>query len=449
MNDENSKSALKTIIVILLVVVLAIVVVNPMMRQEVSFTGMNTTQTIGFGSEVVVCDAVRGQYNPRVDGDLVLYSDYRDGNSNIYGTDLTTNSEFVVANTIYPEHLMGYYGDIVAFRYASDGGMYRPYLYSLINHTSWMVSPNSTWNGFAWGDYDYDGRYYAYTGVIGSAYRLWYYDVVSGVEHTVAPSTLQYYAYPDVWGDHMAISYGATGVAVYLYNITTDNLKIIDSNIFGSVQTVKVKCNSHFVSYCVSKGSAFPNLTANVVMYNIENGHSDIIHVENSTTLPIVYVPTEMSDDYVLYAKFQNATTTFSENCLGFAVYDIKNEVWSDVPIDHSYIGVMAEIEGDTIFYSASDSQDENDIYMMDITGIITPEPEHPTSPPSKGQQFADVITTYWWAFALLIGAIAVGLIVEWKMYDLKHLEVLSKRRNQIGLVVSIVIIVILVFLIL
>lgn len=458
MSGNTAKNGLKTIIIILLIVVLVIVVVNPMMRQEVSFTGLTTAQTISFGSEEILVSETRGQYNPCVYEDNLVFTDYRDGNANIYGIHLSTGDQFTISNTIYPEQLFGISGDYVAYRIQGSDGYYSPMIYRFTNSSRWCVSGNTSYQDVKG---CIDGNYYAYAGYPqGSSYvDLWYYNILDSTEYTVKPATFHENTgmhYPFVYGDKMAI-YRQHTTGVYYYNITTDVLRSIDDNSITSIGwTEAVGCNDYYVAYTVPEvvgGYEIQNFTSNCILYDITTGNSDIIHTENSTgntsaDLPIAYIPTHMTDDYVLYSKFPNWSYPYNTDayCMGLAVYDIANDVFSDIPIEHDYIGFIATIDGDFVYYSAGDVQDENDIYRMEITGIITPEPEQ--QPDGKGSQIAETITQYWWVIAITIGIVAVALIVEWKMYGLKHLDVFKQRINVIGVLVSIIIIAILIWLI-
>ncbi|MBU7040731.1 MAG: hypothetical protein HXS45_07960, partial [Theionarchaea archaeon] len=65
--------------------------------------------------EVQVTTHPADQTQPAVCGDLVVWTDERNGNEDIYGYNLSTKEEFQITSSSFPEFSPDIYGDIVVW----------------------------------------------------------------------------------------------------------------------------------------------------------------------------------------------------------------------------------------------------------------------------------------------------------------------------------------------
>ncbi|MFH1730031.1 MAG: hypothetical protein ABIF82_00090, partial [Planctomycetota bacterium] len=97
------------------------------------------------GDEFTVCDAAGSQYRPDVSGDLVVWGDSRNSTSDIYGRDLSTGEEFAVCTSPGDQLWPAIDGDIVAWVDDRSGEIgFEIYACNLSSGEEFPVSTEST-----------------------------------------------------------------------------------------------------------------------------------------------------------------------------------------------------------------------------------------------------------------------------------------------------------------
>jgi beta propeller repeat protein len=152
------------------------------------------------GSELAICTDSNGQYYPDIDGDVVVWMDMRNGASDIYGCDISGGevSEFAICTAAGGQWYPRISGNVVVWQDDSnDGGdIYGCYLpdgepFEICVHEGIQAQPVVYGDFVVWED----GRDAAVSG-----YDIYGYDLLGGVEIAICTGTLDQQR-PAIFGD--------------------------------------------------------------------------------------------------------------------------------------------------------------------------------------------------------------------------------------------------------
>jgi beta propeller repeat protein len=164
------------------------------------------------GEEFAVCTAEGGQYAPSIWGDIVVWEDWRNGYSDIYGCNLRTGEEFAVCTAEEEQGSPSIWGDIVVWQDYRNG--YSDiYGCNLRTGQEFAVctAEGYQWSPSIWGDI-----------VVWQDSRNGYSDIygcnlATGKEFAVC--TAEGYQWsPSIWGD--IVVWQESG-QIYAFNLTT------------------------------------------------------------------------------------------------------------------------------------------------------------------------------------------------------------------------------------
>ena len=72
-------------------------------------------------AELPICTEPDAQYSPAIYGDIVVWYDYRDGETDIYGYNFSTAQEFAICTALGSQSSPDIYGDIVVWSDRRNG----------------------------------------------------------------------------------------------------------------------------------------------------------------------------------------------------------------------------------------------------------------------------------------------------------------------------------------
>ncbi len=176
-------------------------------------------------SELAVCTHSAYQTSPEVSGDIVVWSDLRNGNTDIYGYDFSKGTEFYVCNHPISQNEIDISGDFVVWRDSRNGGadifgfdLSRLVLWSICTNSAAQFTPSVSGDIVVW--YDYRN---------GNA-DIYGYDLRTASEFPICTNTADQY-YPDIWGDLVVWTDMRNGNAdIYGYRLSTAQTVAICTN---------------------------------------------------------------------------------------------------------------------------------------------------------------------------------------------------------------------------
>ncbi|RLI89965.1 MAG: hypothetical protein DRO62_00340 [Candidatus Altiarchaeales archaeon] len=281
-----------------------------------------------------------GLFNPFIYKNKVVYTSYQNGNGDIYLYNIDSGETKEITSNPYNQDLARIYGDIIV----------------------WDDSRS---------EYEKGSR-------VTNKQDIYMYDLNKGVESAVIKTGLPD-RFPDIYGDIIVAEIYLRGIYgnVYIYNITSGELKGVTSNPTGHehIRIYKNKivwytqspCDIHM--YDLSTGETmrltnvsgceiYPNIHENVVVYQrtLSGNNSDIyaydlntkreIQITNtpefSETLPDIY------DDKIAFVRM------YSPDKMDIFVYDLNTgrEIKIRSPSDFNH---GPEIYGDKVVWTAFD----------------------------------------------------------------------------------------------
>jgi len=197
-----------------------------------------------------ICTAIERQQEPVVSGDTVVWQDFRNGEYDIYGYDLSTGTEFPVATGAGHQLAPAISGNFVTW-YQADGGVYA-YNLSTDMTTTVSISPLATHpeisgNVLLWSEWSHDiilgydlsaGTMLDIDTVISGYHGRWNIDgdIVAGVTDdgdlythdlssgidTFVYSPISSVSYLDISGDYIVWTTGDD--YLYGYDLSTDTM---------------------------------------------------------------------------------------------------------------------------------------------------------------------------------------------------------------------------------
>ncbi|MBU7016642.1 MAG: hypothetical protein HXS44_03985 [Theionarchaea archaeon] len=122
----------------LLTTCIILVLVFPIGSVPFSFQGSN---------EFSITTNPSNQRSPAIYGNIVVWTDYRNGNCDIYGYDLSTSEEFQITTDPSDQENPSIYGSYIVWEDKRNNGN-AVYGYSLITHEEFHIATGSSWRMF-------------------------------------------------------------------------------------------------------------------------------------------------------------------------------------------------------------------------------------------------------------------------------------------------------------
>jgi len=414
--SEDKKSGLKTVIVILLLLIVVIVTFNPMSRQQINTLATGDI-SYEFSEVYTIIEHNKDQYDPDMWGNIVVWSDYRALNDDIYGYNFTSDSVFVLESEIYGEWQPAIWGNNVGWnQYTTDHEAYEG-IY-LNNLTEWKLydvpivgheeSPFDVW-----GDeivYTLSNKIYIHNFTT---------DVTTTVRHDLFDST----GYIQRYGDYIMIReyWGASDIRWYLHKITTNQTILVDSQSGSSISHNAGDINGHYYAYYLYNSGGIE-----INLYDMNTGRTTHI-VENGTAESFTYnVNVDIWGDWVVWNQHDASAGGWK-----IWAYNIETEdMISSELFDTAGTRGVCVSDGIVVFANQeTGSLTQYDLYYMEILEIETPTPPPPPSP----EEF--LVDNWWWIVTIIL-VISILLFVEGYYFKWEHTKRISKRLN-IGLIVS------------
>lgn len=219
------------------VLVLAIVVIlvwefaiQPITEDE-DVTEVGTLTIVTASQPYVICDEQRGQYTPIIDGDFVVWTDYRNGNYDVYGYNITTGTEYVIANTVYLEQMKEFANGKIAYQLQNDS-KYELWIYNLTEHTRFMVDNDIKSASNINSNIQIGDRYIAY--VRTTTEPLWIYDLETSNKINVVGYAGNIISVWDALEDVLIFHVAAYMNAMYVYDMEHNTTTLVASG-FNSI----------------------------------------------------------------------------------------------------------------------------------------------------------------------------------------------------------------------
>lgn len=214
------------------------------------------------GTETQITTNPYDQFFPDVYGNRIVYTGRSTSNSppHIYLYDLSTNSETLLTNNSYMQTLPSIYGDKVVYS-DNRSGNWGIYLYNLSTNTEQIIANVGDWPQVS-------DNYIVWMNGTGGIYKTYYYNLNSGSAQAIASSNSDQ-MYPYVYGTK--IVYAGRAVAggpdwdIYLYDILTGTETRLTSA--SGVQTTKPSIAGNYVSWVDYRGG----YTGDIYLYNLSN----------------------------------------------------------------------------------------------------------------------------------------------------------------------------------
>jgi len=119
---------------------------------------------VSTGAEFAICTNSSYQTSSAISGDIVVWTDYRNGNDDIYGYDLSTSTEFPICTNSFHQRYPDISGNVVVWQDQRNVN-YDIYGYDLSTSTEFAICTDSEWqdgpaisgNVVVWGDGRNDG----------------------------------------------------------------------------------------------------------------------------------------------------------------------------------------------------------------------------------------------------------------------------------------------------
>jgi len=404
-----------------MVAVLLLVYVGIPMYEDWKGRGEDTTSIVSITDPVVICNAQRSQSNPKIHGDFVVWKDYRNGNEDVYGYNITTQREYSIAQTIERERLI-YNGKQIGY-----------------GHIIYTKTVNGT---SALDLYVFHSGDYGALKIEGfDSKAVWTSTIVE--EHII-------FTY---W-------YSSLNQTIYFYDldtriVTNKTLQVQYENISTIAGTNILDARDEIV---VFRQVCFPTPMTNYVIYNLQTdwhrhmGYNRpyLVDVDNvvfvkdtrimwhsistgtDSTLCEVgenVVILDVSTQFIV-GTYRDSGTSYNYRLF---IYDLMNEEFVDLDnkVEDSPVSIDACIYDNRVVYSHSeDYVDDYDIYMLTL--IIPEENGEPIEEGRVDRVVEKIVETVKSNFEWVIFIAAVVIItlyIEAKHYDWEHFKWARRRK--------------------
>jgi len=419
--SDNRGQTYKFIIVFLGVIFVGLLVTNPFAQQEIHSL-QSTSETI-YDAELLI-DADRDQMSLVSDGNYLVWQDYRNGNWDIYGYNLTSGEEFVIANTIYPEYRPKIYSTHVIWRKNIDTDIYLEG-YFINNHTSWSYKiplcvnfhDYDVWEYYVYYSFqDYIHKYNPFTDVDTELFRSSYMNDIDRFEYRNSVFT----CYGELSNTYQG---GREGVLT---------LSMSDKPYF--IEDVYTPNYGHVM--------ALDNQYGHLAFFDIDQTVKDIHVIEAGgieKTISIVgvrpssYGVLDISSEWVVWHNYTSLEASLMS-------YNLDEEnVTMMLSGEREYGGSGVTIEGNYAYFTGISDEGDTDIYRVYLFGEEEETdgvPDGEDLEPQEGVE--EFISNNWITIAGVVALITVLVIAEWYFYKFEHIK---KMGSWIGIIVSAVII--------
>ena len=401
---------IKSIIIILTVVVFALLIVNPGTQTQF----VPTCAEINIGEPQLVVSAVRNQLITDVWNDSVVFSDDRTGNSDVWVYDDSANASVKYAGSIYDE---GYgaiseyaivYGKNYGYGYTPEGRFVSNLttFHPNINHLLIATSPCEIYEqNFVYGRH--------------TSKELWLNNVSTNVSTQIGEGIFEYPSVYAIWGDYIVVGDHITKT-IYYYSISRDSITAVESTDSNTIQVAIYENYIFFRDYEASTASS------TLKMHNINTGKTSVLVEDILGTRGI-----DAHDGWVTYM------------ISGSPDYEIGAYNYIEEENIDLGAGYSPHIWDGNVYYSAVNGGNDYDIFKVKLTVVEASTPPTPETPEEALETF---LADYGYIILGILAIIGVGLAIEGKKYQWKHLQS-ARGKTIIGLLISIGLIVVLVLL--
>ncbi len=177
------------------------------------------------GTETPICTVSGWQVMPRIDGDLIVWDDYRNGNWDVYLYDLSTGTERRVTTNSANQTSPAVSADRIVWEDDRNGNL-DIYMYDLSAGKEVRITDEtaSQWHPVI------DGDRIVWYDVRGADLDLYLYDIASGTETRISCSPVTEW-WPAISGDLVAWEDNRNGNGdIYLYDAATQTQRRITTN---------------------------------------------------------------------------------------------------------------------------------------------------------------------------------------------------------------------------
>ncbi len=199
-----------------------------------------------FGNETPVCTVSGWQVMPRIDGDLIVWDDYRNGNWDVYLYDLSTGTERQVTTNSANQTSPAVSGNRIVWEDDRNGNL-DIYMYDRSTGTEVRITDEtaSQWHPVI------DGNRIVWYDVRGADLDLYLYDIASATETRISCSPVTEW-WPAISGDIILWEDDRNGNGdIYLYEIGAQTQRRITTN---------------------TARQAYPALSGDIILWEDERG---------------------------------------------------------------------------------------------------------------------------------------------------------------------------------
>jgi len=408
-------NGIRTAMIILLVLVLMIVTFNPMSRQQIS-TEAQTTSTFEIGDEVIITEAQRFQVAPRIWNDTIVWTDYRNGNFDIYTYNLSSEQTSGIAQTTYGEFNSDVYENYVVMERQAITGR-DLVIYNMTDHSETVIDGGSLWYMFpvVYGD----TVVFMYNTILAGGGYLTNYTISNG--HLEDLGTYHQFGF-NLQGDSLACFDPLGSPSFSIVDVPSET----ETNVETVSDLASLSCDIYGNNYFYITDEA-------VKMYDKSTGVTSVIlngSVDDDT-------PIAVWGEYVVFPTHQTGNDAI--NVINYVTDEYHSFVTDyDQIATYEHDGARnrgIDIHDGKIVYSAGDTIEDMNIYMVEITDVETP-----TAPPTgDGEELEDFVADNWiWIVGVIL--LIVGLLfVEGYYAKWEHIK---KMGNWFGLIISAIVII-------